>query len=268
MPFTISHIAATVPFARRLTTARVLSAAIIGTMLPDADLLSPIQIDRAITHSVPALLSFVLPVGLLLWFFFQRLIKPALLEVLPDSWYSHVRSEADHPALEDSSQWITAAAALLAGAGSHLLWDAFTHEDGAAVRLLPILLRSSSVCGLEFHRFEWLQHLSSLLGLAVLASAVIGWIRTAKARHGGRPVRLLPARERALWAMLYLLGPTLCVLRETLSILIEPQARILSVDSLATIAIIGMTSSVGSLFVLSVLLRLRVTRFASASASV
>jgi hypothetical protein len=267
MPFTISHIAATVPFARRLKTARVLSAAIIGTMLPDADLLSPIDLDRAVTHSASALLTFVLPVGLSLWFLFQRLIRPALLEVLPDSWYARARAEEDAPVLEDLDQWLTAAVALLAGAATHLLWDAFTHENGAAVRHLPLLLRSSRFCGLEFHRFEWLQHLSSLLGLAVLAPVVIGWIRTARERYREQPVRALPARERALWVMLYLLGPTVCVLREALGMLLEGQPRILSVDCLANLAIVGMTSSVGSLFILSVLLRLRVTRLASVSVS-
>jgi hypothetical protein len=265
MPFTISHIAATVPFARRLKTARVLSAAIIGTMLPDADLMSPIELDRAMTHSTSALFTFVLPAGLLLWLLFQRLIKPALLEVLPDSWYARARAEDDGPVLEDLDQWLTGAVTLLAGAATHLMWDAFTHENGAAVRLLPLLLRSSRVGGLEFHRFEWLQHLSSLLGLAVLAPVVIGWIRTARERYRERPVRVLPARERALWVMLYLLGPTVCVLREALGTLLEGQARMLSVDSLASLAIVGMTSSVGSLFILSVLLRLRVTRLASVS---
>ena len=49
--------------------------------------------------------------------------------------------------------------------------------------------------------------------------------------------------------------------------MIVGQARIVSADSLASLAIVGLTSSVISLFILSVFLRLRVTRLASVSVS-
>ncbi len=41
MPFTISHAAAVLPFARLLARWRLLSATIIGSMVPDFGLLLP-----------------------------------------------------------------------------------------------------------------------------------------------------------------------------------------------------------------------------------
>ena len=54
MPFTISHAAVVLPFARLLMRWRLLSACIIGAMVPDFGLFFPWRIHRFETHSTLA----------------------------------------------------------------------------------------------------------------------------------------------------------------------------------------------------------------------
>src|ERR1700730_9706771 len=98
MPFTISHVAAVVPFSRPLARWRLLSAAIIGSMVPDFGFLMPWRPARIETHSAIALLTFCLPVGLATFWIFQRMVKTAVMEVLPDHTYSRWRPLAGWPA--------------------------------------------------------------------------------------------------------------------------------------------------------------------------
>jgi len=64
MPFTISHAAAVLPFARPLARWRLLSAAIIGSMVPDFAWVTPWHPPRVDTHSALGLLTYCLPVGM------------------------------------------------------------------------------------------------------------------------------------------------------------------------------------------------------------
>src|ERR1700730_12138482 len=54
-------------------------------------LLMPWRPARIETHSAIALLTFCLPVGLATFWIFQRMIKTAVMEVLPDHTYSRWR---------------------------------------------------------------------------------------------------------------------------------------------------------------------------------
>jgi len=199
MPFTLSHAAAVVPAYRPLSRAHLFSAAVIGSMAPDFGMLLPESLARWQTHSLQALFSFCLPAGLIAWWLLQRLIKPAVIEVLPDGPWA--RARAEHPPLPLSSvrAWVGAAAGILLGAATHLVWDAFTHEDARGVRMFPLL--DDYAPGIGTHPLQlhaWLQYGSSLLGLAVVALALALWLRHAPA-PAAPPVRRIPRRERQYW---------------------------------------------------------------------
>ncbi len=51
MPFTVSHIAAVLPLHKPLRRLGLLSAAAIGAMAPDLDLLLPIRLTREHRHT-------------------------------------------------------------------------------------------------------------------------------------------------------------------------------------------------------------------------
>ena len=139
MPFTISHAAVVLPFARLLTRWRLLSAVVIGAMVPDFGLFFPWRMHRFETHSAFALLTFCLPVGLATYWAFQYLIKTPMLEVLPEGAYARWRPYSSPAAFTSLRQWLLAGCGVLAGAVTHLIWDAFTHENARGVRMIPWL---------------------------------------------------------------------------------------------------------------------------------
>src|SRR5258707_2092213 len=88
MPFTISHAAVVLPFSRLLARWRLLSAVIVGAMVPDFGLFFPWRMHRVESHSAGALFAFCLPVGMATYWLFLYLIKAPGLGVLPDSAYA------------------------------------------------------------------------------------------------------------------------------------------------------------------------------------
>jgi hypothetical protein len=209
MPFTISHVAAVVPFTRPLARARIFSAAVIGSMVPDFGYFMPIQPPRFETHSLPALLTFCLPVGMLAYWFFQLVMKEPLLNVLPDQAYMRWLSSAQPASWRSARQWLLAACGVLAGAVTHLAWDTFTHEGSRGVRMVPEL--SDPMVEVHGHLVSGahlLQDLSSLAGFLFVIAAV------AYALRGGSrtPVvtRRFSAFERNSWVLAYVIAAVVC----------------------------------------------------------
>jgi hypothetical protein len=269
MPFTISHVAAVLPARRWLRHGGLFSAAVIGSMAPDFGVLLPFHVSRGGTHGVRALLSFCLPAGLLAWWLYQRLIRPAWAEVLPGGW--RLRADGMERALRlaDLRTWLAAGAAILLGAVTHLCWDAFTHEDGRGVRMLPFLddYYGPELVGHPIHLYRWLQHGSSLLGLAAVVFAVWHWTRagrsaSAQGQGGGdgavRAHAVLGARERCGWMLAYLAIPAL-VLASAL-LLRYPRYHPWAAlgDTVTILAIIGLDGAGISLLLVSVLIHLRI----------
>ncbi|MGO9934042.1 MAG: DUF4184 family protein [Steroidobacteraceae bacterium] len=205
MPYTISHAAVVLPFSRLLARWQLLSAAVIGAMVPDFRLFLPWRLGRFETHSAMSLLTFCLPVGLFTYWVFQRLIKTPVLEVLPEGAYARWLPFAAPANIASVRQWALAACGVLGGAATHLVWDAFTHEGARGVRWFPVLddpileIGRRHVDGVTL-----MQDLSSLIGLLL----VIGLIAYGLRRGRERPVpnRPLPRTERRGWVLAYLLA--------------------------------------------------------------
>jgi Domain of unknown function (DUF4184) len=202
MPFTISHAAVVLPFTRLLARWRVLSAALIGAMVPDFRVFFPWRLARFETHSGSALLTFCLPVGLLTYWVFQLFIKRPVLEVLPDGPYSRWRPFASRASPANWRHWVLAACGILVGAVTHLVWDAFTHDGARGVRMFPALDEPI----FEFGRrhvagVRLMQDVGSLIGLAVVLLLV--WRGLRRGRDAAVPNRPVAPAERHLWMWLY-----------------------------------------------------------------
>ena len=203
MPFTISHVAAILPFSRPLARWRLLSAAVIGSMVPDFGFLMPWRPARAETHGALALLTFCLPVGLAAFWTFQQLIKTPIMAVLPNSAYGRWRRFEVPADIRSAKQWLLSACGVLVGAATHVVWDAFTHEGARGVRMIPEL--DDPVMDIAGHRLagpRLLQDISSLVGLVLVLAIVAYGLR------GGRAVdaaltRSLSPRERYAWIAAY-----------------------------------------------------------------
>jgi hypothetical protein len=202
MPYTLSHTAVVLPFSRLLRRWRLLSAALIGAMVPDFGLFFPWRLPRFETHSAMALLTFCLPVGLACYWTFQFLLKTPVLEVLPEGAYARWRPFSSPAQFLNLRQWLLAAGGILAGAATHLVWDAFTHEGARGVRLIPWL--EDPIADIGSHHliaFRVMQDGGSLIGLGIaLAFTCYGLRRGPEQPVPNRPLR--PA-ERRVWVLVY-----------------------------------------------------------------
>ena len=201
MPFTISHTAVVLPFSRLLARWHLLSATVIGAMVPDFRLFFP-GMPRVDTHSVVGLATFCLPVGVITYWVFERLIKTPVVEALPEGAYARWLPYAAEGDIRSLRQWFLAAFGILAGALSHLVWDGFTHEGGRGVRMFPVLDDSLIDIGRRHVPGIYvMQDLGSLLGLAaVLAMVCYALRRGSQAPVPNRPV---PRAERVAWILSY-----------------------------------------------------------------
>jgi hypothetical protein len=255
MPFTISHIAAVLPLHKPLRRLGLISAATIGAMTPDLDLILPIRLTRGQTHGFLALLTFCLPVGLAAWALFQGLIKPALIEVLPDRIYGRLFAEHSGPRLGRLQAWLYAALAVLFGALTHVVWDGFTHEDARGVRMLPVLgEEGAELGGLARPWYHWLQHGSTAIGAA--AVLIASWVWVAHARGTNPPPeRRLAAHERHRWLALYIVIPVLLVALAPINQ--NDWGRMHLTEALTVLAVAGMRGAALALVFTSALIRRR-----------
>jgi hypothetical protein len=202
MPYTLSHLAAVLPFSRWLARWQILSAMVIGSMVPDFGYLLPIQPPRVLTHSAVSLLTFSVPVGLLSYWIFQRWIKVPLFNLLPDPAYLRWRPFATPAALSSPLHWLLATGGVLVGAVTHLVWDGFTHEDARGMRMMPELddwrfeLNGHHLMGARL-----IQDGSSVLGLAIVLALLIYALRRGDTAVAGP--RALGATQRRNWLLAY-----------------------------------------------------------------
>jgi hypothetical protein len=257
VPYTVSHVAAVMPGYKLLSRAHVFSAAVIGSMAPDFGLLLPREPARVDTHSMIGLITFCLPVGLLAYWLTQLLIKPAVLEALPDSAYLRLRSAHPAASLRQLKTWFFVSAAILFGALTHIIWDDFTHEDARGVLVLPFLRDyGPELRGHPVQLFLWLQWGSSVVGLAVVVIALLIWLYHAPPPSAPTP-RRIPQDERRLWLCLYLVPPAVTVSWALYRSFVTHVPAFQSSYGLSNVAVASIRGAVVSLLFISALLRIR-----------
>ncbi len=163
MPFTISHAAAALPLRQ---TRLPLAALMIGTMAPDFAYFLPWEPDRMGTHSIAGLLWFCWPVGLLVWLLYVHVLEEPTIALLPPNWRSGIT--------RSDRSWAPralgmASLAVIIGAITHDVWDAFTHGRSPITDRFPVFHSVVDVLGMRFRLFYVLQIVSSVGGLAALA---------------------------------------------------------------------------------------------------
>ncbi|HVX96173.1 MAG TPA: DUF4184 family protein [Polyangia bacterium] len=246
MPFTASHVIAAVPLRRLLARRAVTSALVIGTMVPDFRHFIPVIPGHAHlpTHFVSALLWFALPVGLVTYFVFERLLRAPAVALLPVFVRQRLGARLAPPTPAEEPPLADVALSLIAGAASHIAWDAFTHRGTFIVDAFPgffyrVFYRRGTW---ELFGYGILQHASSLAGLALL----LAWWRRWLARQ---PVDSTigagaTAGERRVALLVTLVAPAIALVAELVFLtahvgLLKRKAVPLSVSAAGIVLTIG-----------------------------
>jgi hypothetical protein len=196
MPFTVSHAAAVLPLQRLGKHRLPLTALMIGSMAPDFGYFFSHDASRQLTHSFAGLFMFALPAGLLVWLFYVAMLEKATITLLSDRWHTRFA----HTDAITASLVARAAGAIVLGAATHILWDAFTHRGTFVSDWFPAMLAPTP--GARWLPVYHLLHgMSSLVGLAIL----VNWARHLHRQPAKSLIRPYEISERARIAALWLL---------------------------------------------------------------
>lgn len=201
MPFTPSHAVVALPFIR---TPLVPAAIAVGAMTPDLPLfLRGVGLPYSLTHDLGAV-PVTAAVALLLFLLWRVVMRPAVGELVPmgiarrvpEEWSTSGRAAAASAVGVGSDRrlfplWL--AVSLILGVVSHIAWDLFTHEGRWGVDALPVL---DAMWG-PLSGYKWLQHGSSVIGLAVIG--IWALLRLRRAEPRAVVVRSVPVGVRIAW---------------------------------------------------------------------
>lgn len=160
MPFTLSHPAAIVPLYLLLRRYLVLSALVVGSMVPDFHYYLPFHFTRSMTHNYFSIIWFSLPMGVASLLIFDWFIRYPLVEIMPTRIRTPLLAYQKAGSIFRKGVLWRITLSLLIGAFSHLFWDNLCWRFGR--RLMP---------------YDWVQILNSLLGAAILAWFCWRWYR-------------------------------------------------------------------------------------------
>lgn len=230
MPFTLAHPAAAIPLRRVLGSYAVLSALVIGSLTPDLSYFVPVRIPRGATHSALALFWFCLPMGFSVYVVFHAFLKRPLVSLLPSYLRRRLVPVADHPGGLPAAPWAGVLVSLLAGATTHIVWDAFTHAGAPAAR----------------------QVASTALGFLLLAFFSLRWLRSAVPSATDRGFAI-PPRLRAGLLTLVLLAWALLALPSAAPLLRHGMTAHALENFFARALIVGSSASAIALMLFAVL---------------
>lgn len=171
-------------------------------MIPDLPRFVPIGVPRGLTHSAVGVFTADLPLGiaaLALWY----LVFRVPLRDLAPAWL-RVRLPPMMPlgAVPHPRYLLRSISAVFVGIVTHVLWDSFTHSDGWFVLAVPFLQTELGPLALN----RWLQHGSTLAGLAIVVVWLARWARRTGPRSAPPSARLTSMRRFAAWGLVAVPG--------------------------------------------------------------
>lgn len=171
MPFTLTHVAAVVPVKQITGRWLPFTALALGSMVPDVPMFLQVSVGYTQTHSLAGLFTFCLPIGLALYALFQVLVRTPLVELMPNAISDRLGERSDHTI----GYVLAVAVAITIGAGTHVLWDAFTHGYGKGVQMVPALKGQIELFNRPLRYYTLLQHGSSVVLLPLMAWWLYRW---------------------------------------------------------------------------------------------
>lgn len=161
MPFTLAHPALVVPLRDR---GLPLTPMVVGAMVPDLPAMVGLEGTRPWTHSLLGAVTVDLVLGMLALLLWYVVLRRPLVDLAPDPWRGRLPDRVPM----SRRAWLLCVPAVAVGATTHVLWDAFTHEDTWVTdRVGP--LRAEL---LDVPVYTWGQHVFTVIGLAVVAVAL------------------------------------------------------------------------------------------------
>ncbi|MBO9533698.1 MAG: DUF4184 family protein [Solirubrobacteraceae bacterium] len=191
MPFTVSHAAAVLP----LRSPRwPFTALVAGSMAPDLPYFVHLPVGQGMTHSILGIPTIDLAMAIAAVAVWHALLAPGALALAPQAVRARCPEARSWPSVLRNAGWPAVIAACIAGATTHVAWDAFTHPDRWGTRRIDWLMQLHG----GHMGYTWAQYASSVGGLAILTVVLLRWWRRAAPQPSLAPL-VLADRQRLLW---------------------------------------------------------------------
>lgn len=178
MPFTASHVAAVLPFVR---TPLIPSALVVGSILPDRAVLFPVSV-YGYSHSVSGVFGTNALVGFVVLAAWHVLLAEPLCAMSPAALRRRLPVTVPGAWLATSGwprRLLLTYASLVIGAGTHVMWDEFTHPNRWGSQHIAWLAASHG----PMLGTTWAQYGCSALGAIVIAIWLTLWWRRTPPRE-------------------------------------------------------------------------------------
>jgi hypothetical protein len=170
MPFTFSHPAIILPFARLKSSLISMSCLVVGSMTPDFQYFLQMKLSGRIGHTWHGAFIVDLPLAVLLVFIFHLIVKRPLIDNLPVYFKSRLLALRDFDFFNGFKEnTIGYLVCLQIGILSHIFWDSFTHANAYFVEHMEFLSWNIDYEGMPNRPlFRYVQHISTLIGGLIL----------------------------------------------------------------------------------------------------
>jgi len=178
MPFTLSHPVAAIPLKKYLGDYGGLSALFIGAMVPDFVYMLPpefVYYHRLTSHSLMGLFKVCLPMGILFFYLYHLLMAPVIVAIFPDSLRRRLPPHLCLGQCPPMNNGHAVILSILIGAATHIIWDAFTHENAIPQYIELLRTPLMTLDNWKIMPFRVLQHLGTVLGLMLLVWWIWRW---------------------------------------------------------------------------------------------
>ena len=199
MPFTVSHVAAVLPFRKLNLTW---SAFVIGTMAPDLPYVVGTTEYRDFGHVMPGLLLFTVPASLVALWMFHNVLKRPVIGLMPAGIQLRLRDQMAPFPFAGPRRFLAILGSVLLGVATHVVWDSLTHSYTWAyfhIRWLRGFVHVPFIGIMPIHSVS--QYTSSILGLVALAIWVWLWYRRTPVSEGA--TRQSPRSRFALGLVMF-----------------------------------------------------------------
>ena len=170
MPLTFCHPAIVLPLKKLKPNWFSMTGLIIGSMSPDLEYFSRMEILATHSHLFWGVLYFDLPIALIYCFVFHLFVRNILINHLPDFFKERFAQFLNFDWINYfNKHWLIVIVSIIIGAYSHLFLDAFTHEWGYFAKLIPALQEVWFTKPIEVKGYKFLQHFSTFLGAIFIA---------------------------------------------------------------------------------------------------
>jgi hypothetical protein len=134
--------------------------------------------DYGTTHTLSGVLTHCTPVGVLVYYVYQLILKRPLADLLPKSATARLWPWIRRPISFSPLAVLMVCLCVATGAATHVVWDAFTHRGRWGVEMIPQLSQVAIEEPIRIHWYGLLQHGSTLILLPVMAMGFLLWVRT------------------------------------------------------------------------------------------